>query len=226
MEFFGIWRRHPGFVIFNLSTSQNRFYQIFLDSLCRPNHSVKFWLGWIPKIPRKCTVLSLQPFENSILGFRKVEISEFRNIVRASHGRRAGTSDHQDIEWRGTQKCSASKRFAKENSSHAKKETDSLGWFYLFEYHILNMLDVFKESKRLVIFWNLTRNSDSWFACDSELLFSVAIYLSFQEGCCRLEPQIIENLSAFLESVQVRDRFSRHISHSEEKCSATSMEKT
>ena len=137
---------------FNLSTSQNKFYQIFLDSLSRPNHSAKFWLGWIPKIPRKCTVLRLQPFENSILGFQKVEILNSDNSGRASHGRRAGTSDHQDNELCGTQKCSASKRFAKENSSHAKKETDSLGWFDLFEYHILNMLDVFKESKRLVIF--------------------------------------------------------------------------
>ena len=108
---------------FNLSTSQNRFYQIFLDSLSRPNHSAKFWLGWIPKIPRKCTVLRLQPFENSILGFPKVEILNSDNSVRASHGRRAGTSDHQDIEWWGTHKHSTSKRFAKENSSRAKKET-------------------------------------------------------------------------------------------------------
>ena len=95
----------------------------------------------------------------------------------------------------------------------------------MFDYHILNMLDVFKESKRLVIFLNLTRNSDSWFACDSELFFNVMIYLKCQEGCCPLEPQIIENLTAFLESVQVRDRFSRHISLSEEKCSAKAMEK-
>ena len=103
-------------------------------------------------IPRKYTVLRLQPFENRILGLQKVEILNSDTSVRASHGRRAGTSDHKDIEWRGTQKYSTSKRFAKENSSHAKKETDGLGWVYLFEYHILNMLDVFKESKRLVIF--------------------------------------------------------------------------
>ena len=210
---------------FNLSTSQKWFSKIFVDSLSCPNHSAKFWLGWIPKIPRKCTVLRLQPFENSILGFRKVEILNFWNPVLASHGRRARTSDHQDIEWHRTHKCSTSKRFAKENSSHAKKETDWLGWFYLFEYHILNMLDILKQLKHLVKFWQLTRNSNSWIACDSELFFSVLIYLFFQEGCCRLEPQIIENLTAFLESVQVRDRFSRHISHSEEKCSAILMEK-
>ena len=108
---------------FNLSTSQNRFYQIFLDSLSRPNHSAKFWLGWIPKVLRKCTVLRLQPFENSILGFRKVEILSFETSVRATHGRRAGTSDHQDIEWWGTHKHSTSKRFAKETNSRAKKET-------------------------------------------------------------------------------------------------------
>ena len=101
-------------------------------------------------------------------------------------------------------------------------------WFRGFElsgYHVLNILDVFKESKQLVIFWNVTRNSDSWFACDSELFFSVAIYLIFQEGCCRVEPQIIEYLTGFFESVQVRDRFSHHISHSEEKCSAIPVEK-
>ena len=142
MGFFRIWRRHPGFVTFNLSTSQNWFSQIFLDSLGRPNHSAKFWTSYIPKIPRKCTVLRLQPFENSILGFRKVEILNFKTSVRAIHGRRADTSDHQDIEWRGTHKYSASKCFAKENSSHAKKETDWLGWFYWFEYHILGMLDI------------------------------------------------------------------------------------
>ena len=81
---------------FNLSTSQNRFYQIFLDSLSRPNHSAKFWLGWIPKIPRKYTVLRLQPFDNRILGLQKVEILNSDTSVRASHGRRARTSDHQD----------------------------------------------------------------------------------------------------------------------------------
>ena len=87
------------------------------------------------------------------------------------------------------------------------------------------MLDVRKQLKHLMKFWQLTRNSDSWFACDSELFFNVMIYLKFQEGCCPLEPQIIENLSAFLESLQVRDRFSRCMSHSEEKCSAMGMEK-
>ena len=155
-----------------------------------------------------------------------MEILNFWNPSLASHGRRARTSAHQEIECCGTDKYSTTKRFAKENSSHAKKETDWLGRFYSFEYHILGMLDTLKQLKHLVKFWQLTRNSDSWFACDSELFFSVVIYLIFQEGCCRLEPQIIENLSAFLESVQVRDRFSRHISHSEEKCSAIKMVKT
>ena len=44
------------------------------------------------------------------------------------------------------------------------------------------MLDVFKESKRLVIFWNLTRNSDSWFACDSELCFGRVILHHYSGG--------------------------------------------
>ena len=167
---------------FNLSTSQKWFSKIFLDSLSHPNHSAKFWLGWIPKIPRKCTVLRLQPFENSILGFWKVEIMNFETSVRASHGRRADASDHEDIEWRGTHKYSTSKRFAKENSSHAKKETSWLGWFYLFEYHILDMLDTLKQLKHLVKFWQLTRNSDSWFACDSELFFSIVDLPNFSGG--------------------------------------------
>ena len=47
-------------------------------------------------IPRKCTVLRLQPFENRILGLQKVEILNSDTSVRASHGRRARTSDHQD----------------------------------------------------------------------------------------------------------------------------------
>ena len=34
----------------------------------------------------------------------------------------------------------------------AKKETDCLGWFYLFEYHILGMLDILKQLKHLVKF--------------------------------------------------------------------------
>ena len=49
-------------------------------------------------------------------------------------------------------KYSTSKRFAKEYSSHAKKETDGLGWFYLFEYHILGMVDILKQIKHLVKF--------------------------------------------------------------------------
>ena len=44
------------------------------------------------------------------------------------------------------------------------------------------MLDVFKESKRLVIFWNLTRNSDSSFACDSELFSNVVDLPNFSGG--------------------------------------------
>ena len=182
MGFFGIWRRHPGFVTFNLSTSQNRFYQIFLDSLSRPNHSAKFWLGWIPKIPRKCTALRLQRFENSILEFRKVEILNFWNPVLASHGRRARTSAHQEIECCGTDKYSTTKRFAKGNSSHAKKETDWRGRFYLFEYHILDMLDTLKQLKHLVKFWQSTRNSDSWLACDSELCFGRVILPHYSGG--------------------------------------------
>ena len=35
------------------------------------------------------------------------------------------------------------------------------------------MSDILKQLKHLVKFRNLTRNSDSWFACDSELFFSV-----------------------------------------------------
>ena len=143
---------------FNLSTSQKWFSKIFLDSLSHPNHSDKFWLGWISKIPRKCTVLRLQPFENSILGSRKVEILNSETSVRASHGRRVRTSAHQEIEWCGTYKYSKAKRFAKENSSCAKKEADLLGRFYLFEYHILDMLDVLKQLKHLMKFWQLTRN--------------------------------------------------------------------
>ena len=56
-------------------------------------------------------------------------------------------------------------------------------------------------------------------------LLDMFIWMIFQEGPGRLKPQIIENLTAFLESVQVRDRFSRHIGLSEEKCSAILMEK-
>ena len=221
--------RYPGFVTFNLSTSQKWFYKIFIDSLSHPNHSAKFWLSWIPKIPRKCTPLRLQPFENSILGFRKVEILNFWNPVLASHGRRARTSAHQEIECCGTDKINVLQLIVlRRKIVHMpkRKPIDLDGSIYLFEYHILDMLDILKQLKYHVKFWQLTRNSDSWFACDSELFFSVVIYLIFQEGCCRLEPQIIESLSAFLESVQVRDRFSRHMSYSAEKCLATRMVKT
>ena len=88
------------------------------------------------------------------------------------------------------------------------------------------MLDILKQLKHLAKFWQLTRNSDSWFACDSELFFSVVDLPNFSGGMLSSGPQIIENLSAFLESVHVRGSFSRHISHSEEKCSATPVEKT
>ena len=63
-----------------------------------------------------------------------------------------------------------------------KKETNWLGRFYLFEYHVLDMLDILKQLKHLVKFWQLTRNSDSWFACDSELFFSIVDLPNFSGG--------------------------------------------
>ena len=44
------------------------------------------------------------------------------------------------------------------------------------------MLDVLKQLKHLMKFWQLTRNSDSWFACDSELFFSIVDLPNFSGG--------------------------------------------
>ena len=44
------------------------------------------------------------------------------------------------------------------------------------------MLDIIKQLKQLVIFWNLTRNSDSSFACDSELFFQCRDLSKFSGG--------------------------------------------
>ena len=106
------------------------------------------------------------PLRIDIRVSQKVEITNLRNLVQTSRGHVSSPGDRVARDF-----CIIAKSlkcyFAEGCGGVWKCHSDWFRGLKLFGYDVLNTIDVFKKSNRLLIFRNITRNSDSWFASRS-----------------------------------------------------------